>query len=167
MTWEVVGVICTALIGAVGYAIKKYVDWKVDKALAGQLDVLRKLHVERFDTVVRIKGMLAEIDHCMNHLKANDVDYSQRCKEWCMKVRQDARSKIALLGQDIITDITLLTDLALKYSDKPSMELYELWKTQVGKIYSDVDLNLRVLKATPTANKALDRSARSKFLIIL
>lgn len=45
--------------------MKKYVELKVDRALAGQLDVLRKRQIDRFDAVVRIRGMLAEIDHCM------------------------------------------------------------------------------------------------------
>jgi hypothetical protein len=59
MSWGVWGAILTALIGALGYALKKYTDWKVDKLLAGQLEVLRKRHVARFDSIVKTQGMPA------------------------------------------------------------------------------------------------------------
>ena len=156
MSWEVIGGLITVAVGAITYAVKKYVDLKVDKALAGQLDVLRKAHIERFDTVVRIKGIVAEIDHCMDHISKGHVDYSQRCKDWCMKVRQDTRSMIALLGEDFVSRIKISTDIAIEYSGKPSVELYEHWKNQLDSIHSAADTDLRVLKAGPTANNSVN-----------
>ena len=152
MSWETIGAVLTLLAGAIGYAVKKYVDWKVDKALAGQLDVLKKAHIERFDAIVRIKGMLAEIDHCMDHVAKGDTDYSQRCKDWCMKVRQDTRGMIALLGEEFVSKIKLLTDIALEYSDNNSNDLYERWKKQLENSYIVAESNLRVLKAVTTAD---------------
>lgn len=155
MSWEVLGAIVTVAIGAISYTVKKYFDWRVDKALTGQLDVLRKAHVERFDSVVRVKGMLAEIDHCIDHVAKGDTDYCQRCKDWCMKVRQDTRSMIALLGEDFVSSVKLTTDVALEYADKPSANLYERWKGQLERVYSAADTNVRVLQAAPKGNNPL------------
>jgi len=153
MTWEIMGIVFTVLAGAIGYAIKKYVDWRVEKTLAGQLDVLKKAYVERFDTVVRVKGMLREIDHHMSHLKNNNLNYAQTCKEWCMKVRQESRASIALIGEDVVSYVIDLTNIALKYSDNPSADLYDLWKHQYSDISSPVNSSLPVLKIAPTANE--------------
>lgn len=147
MAWEAAmwaGII-TGVAGAVSYAIKRYIDWKVDKGLAGQLEVLRKRHVERFNIIVRIEGMLAEIDHCMNHIKDNHIEYSQRCKDWCMKVRHEARASIALIGEDLVQYVTMSTDVALRYSDERSAELYALWKTHSSELHSMASMALKVL----------------------
>ena len=145
MTWELWGLILTTIIGATGYLLKKYVDWKVDKALAGQLDVLRKRQIERFDAIVRIRGMLAEINHCIFHIKYNDNEYSQTCKEWCMRVRKEARASIALIGDDLVHQITEATDVALQYSDKHSAELYEIWSELMSRVCFDADSTLKLL----------------------
>ena len=160
MTWEIVGIISTVLAGAVGYAIKKYVDWRVDKTLAGQLDVLKKAYVERFDTIVRIKGMLREMDHYMDHLKKNHLNYVEICKEWCMKVRQESRASIALIGEDVVSYIIELTNVALEYSDKPSTDLYDQWKQRYSDIHSPVNSSLPALKITPTANNSFNPTPR-------
>src|ERR1044072_3210563 len=136
MSWEIMGAIVTVLAGGVSYAVKRYVDWKVDKALAGQLDLIRKAHVERFDVVVRTKGMFAEIDHCIEHVAKGDIDYSQRCKDWCLQLRKDNRSMIALVGEDFVRHVRLSTDVAFEYLAKPSEKLYESWKGQLDTMYT-------------------------------
>jgi hypothetical protein len=94
--------------------------------------------------------MLAEIDHCIEHVAKGDIDYSQRCKDWCMKLRQDSRSMIALLGEDFVRHVKLSTDVALQYLDKPSDKLYECWKNQFDKMYTAADRSLRTLISAPT-----------------
>lgn len=146
MTWEVWGLILTTVIGGTGYLVKKYVDWKVERALAGQLDVLRKRHIERFDAIVRLQGMLAEIRHCMFHLKDDHNDYSEKCNEWCMKVRKEARASIALIGDDLVGGITEATDAALQYSENRSPEVFESWTARLLIVNRAADSTMKLVK---------------------
>ena len=88
--------LAAALLGAIGFGAKKYIDWRIDRALRGQLEAIRKRHVARFDAIVRIQGMLAEADHCVRHMRGGDLEYAPKCEEWCMKVRRESRAAIAI-----------------------------------------------------------------------
>jgi hypothetical protein len=132
-----------ALLGAVGYGAKKYTDWRIDRALSGQLDVIRRRHVARFDAVVRIHGMLAEADHCIRHVRDGDLEYVSKCQEWCMKVRQESRAMVALIGSDLVERVAVATDIGLKYARELSPALFDEWKSELPRLYSRSSVVLR------------------------
>lgn len=132
-----------ALLGVIGYGAKKYTDWRIDRALSGQLDVIRKRHVARFDVVVRLHGMLAEADHCIRHVKDGDIDYAPKCREWCMKVRQESRAAIALVGPELVQQIAVLTDIGLECVREVSASRFDEWGAELPRLYSRCNAVLR------------------------
>ncbi len=148
-----------AVLGAVGYGAKRYTDWRIDRALSGQLDVIRKRHVTRFDAVVRIHGMLAEADHCIRHVRDGDLDYAPRCQEWCMKVRQESRASIALIGSDLVQQIAVVTDIGLKCAREVSESLLGEWDAELPRLYSRCNAVLREITITTNPPPAHGQSA--------
>jgi hypothetical protein len=144
MKWEMWGILVPILAGLLGYFGKKYVDLKIDRALSGQLEVLRKAQTDRFEVVVRLTGLLTEIHHCVNHIKDGHDSYRERCRELCMKLRQDARASVALIGNGPLIQITTVSDIAIGYAAGPTQELHERW---TGSLLEAMDILRSNLKA--------------------
>lgn len=129
MSVEIWAAIIASITGVIVYAAKKYVDLKVNEARGWQIELIKKRHLTHFDIIEKIEGMLAEIDHCIDHIRRGDMDYKQNCKEWCMKVRQESRASVEYIGEDILNKITIATDIAIQYSNQSSTDLYNLWQS--------------------------------------
>jgi hypothetical protein len=63
-----------------------------------------------------------------------------------MKVRQEARTSIALIGEDLMVSIRNLTDVALKYVDHHSDDLYSSWKEALGEMYLAAEKSIKMLR---------------------
>lgn len=143
MTWELWGVLAPLLAGALGYLGKKYIDLRVSRAVSGTLEVLRKAQLEKFELTVTLGGLLAEIAHCINHIRDGDAEYGERCREMSLELRRRARSGILLIGNDRVAEIMQASDVALRYADKPSDQLYRDWEELLPDAMHELNASLK------------------------
>lgn len=119
VSWPAAGTVAAALAAGFGYLLKKYFDVWIENR--------RKIASARFDAVTRIEGMVAEIAHCVKHLRAGRTAYADTCRDWCMKVRQESRAQIALLGGELVEAVHATTDSALAILESADEPRYKQW----------------------------------------
>jgi hypothetical protein len=120
------GAICAAVgSGVTGYLLKR-VEHSQQMRHAGELEVLRRRHTDRWDAVREITGLLAAIDHAVDWVvrllaeggaaSGGHGTLSGRSEfgiEKTRQVRARTRADAHDLGQEFLEAVTTATDAAL------------------------------------------------------
>lgn len=123
-----VPLVSVAGLGVVAYGVKRYIDRRIEMAVGGRIEVLRRLEVGRFEAQAHIRGMLAEVDHAVQHVRRGDGAYAEACREWSMRARQEARSRIIFVGDEYVDQVTRATDAALQFAEAGHAGSYDDWE---------------------------------------
>ena len=109
----------TASGGIAAYVTKLYFDSK--------FELVRMRYSRRFEALFKIQGMLADTFHFIEHMRNGDEGYDERSSAACMAIRQIARDNVAVVGDEIVDQVKLATDIALEYVNSRNEDDYDRW----------------------------------------
>jgi hypothetical protein len=97
-----------------GY-ILKLTEHRRELRSAGPLEVDRKRHLDRYETVKLINGLGRGLYHQVLH-PVNGID-PEGIRHYAPRMRNEARSNVEVVGERYVTAVTRLTDIALRIAD--------------------------------------------------
>lgn len=111
------GAACAAIGSLVTGYLLKAAEHRREMRDAGPLEVERKRHLDRYEAVRSLSGMLAELRHCVDHVRGDRdnrfVDgYTSKGERLRLEIRESARAEILGLGPEMVAAITAVTDHA-------------------------------------------------------
>jgi hypothetical protein len=139
MDWQIALIIpgIAVVLGAIGYGIHRYIDWEVDKNISGKLEVIKKRHLDKYNAIVDLQGLLSEIAHCIGHIEKKDKDYEyyySKCLNWCDEMRNKSRRYESFIGYQIKNEIHSTTDIALKIAKLEPGDHFQSWHDSYIKL---------------------------------
>src|SRR5689334_4906346 len=81
--------------GLIVFVIQSYISTRIKHKSAVRLAE----HKKRHEAFTRVRGMLAQVDHCMDHLSQGHqlALYRDKSLDWSRKVRDEAREHTLLI----------------------------------------------------------------------
>jgi hypothetical protein len=104
--------------GVATYALQKRLDRRADRVTGGRIEILRRLHTERFEAARLLEGLLAELEHDISHVQAGDTEYLELGRDHCRRIRVESRARVAVIGDEVRAALQRETDAALEYFDR-------------------------------------------------
>ena len=116
-----------SIFGIFTFIIHKYISWKVDKELSARKVLSEKGHVEKYDAIKRISGLIAQIEHYMNRVADGNEEYIEKCKICSAEVRSLTRENRFILGEEYVRLVKSGTDMVVKFCDNKGRDQLESW----------------------------------------
>jgi hypothetical protein len=110
-----VGAIIALASGAIAHYVEKRIDRRHERAIGGRIEVLRRVHTERFEAARLLEGLLAELEHDLVHVQRGDAEYIELGRDHSRHIRVESRARVAVVGDEVREALERETDAALQY----------------------------------------------------
>jgi len=109
------GALIGVISGAGSYYLQRRIDRHGERSTGGRIEVLRRLHTERFEAARLLEGLLAELEHDIGHVCHGDREYMELGRDHSRRIRVESRARVAVLGDEVREALERETDAALDY----------------------------------------------------